>query len=956
MDYLWPNLTPKSLSNNLYKTVHAARRTLEPDLSAGSDSQFIRTQDQQIILCAPGVLRIDVEIFERQAADAMKHGDPAACEAALALYEGDLLAEYPYEGWAAARREHLRSTHQSLLLKCGKLYMEAGQYERSICLLKDLIACDPSNEEAFRQLMLLYELNGDRHEATRVYERCRKALRVESDAEPGPETVKLYRQIASGCFPHPAQTGTQENATTRRPGGRYTNLTLTNLPQRVTSFIGREQEIAEVKRLLSTSRLLTLTGTGGMGKTRLALRVASESVGTFADGVWLVELASLTDERLVPRALALVLGVREEPGRTLTSALGDYLRARHMLLVLDNGEHLVEACAALVEQLLSVSPKLHILVTSRERLNVPGEAVWQVAALSLPDSGQAVTVEDAASFEAVRLFLSRAALSNPRWSLTQRNVAAVARLCRKLDGIPLALEFAAARVRVLTVEQILAKLHDRFHLLSSGGRSSIPRHQTLGTTMDWSYSLLRDEERALLRRVSIFGGGWTLEAAEAVCAGGTVEKDDILDLLSHLIDKSLVTADQHGDEARYSLLETVRQYGVERLRESGEESALLERHFEWLLRLAERADAEFSRPEQGLWFRRLEAEVDNLRAALRWSIEEALDADRGLRLCGVLWRFWQAYGHIGEGRAWLDAALSLDRAAPASLRARALHGASALTSAAGDFERAQRLLEQGLALRRALADDHGTAHTLQRLGIMAYYVGDYQRAAMLEEESLTLCRKLDDQRGVGRAVDSFGIIAMDQGDYEQAAARFAESLTIHRRFDHKAGLMGTLNNLGETARHLGQLDRAEKLLKESLLIAEELGDKGWVARSMHILGKIALSRGNHQLASSFFERALRILHEIGDVVAVHALEGFACLAAVRGEAGRAFCLAEAASAQREAMKMKRPAPEQLDMEQYLGRVEPSLSHVERQHAVAAGRAMNLEQAVACALSPTHATP
>jgi predicted ATPase/DNA-binding SARP family transcriptional activator len=948
IELLWPDQGFSASVNNLYKTVHATRRALEPELVSGNDSHFILTQDQHVMLRAPHELWIDIEVFQRFASDALKHADVRACEAALSLYQGDLLAEDPYEDWINARREQLRQTYHSLLSKFSKLYKELGQYERSVSLLEELIARDVLNEQAYRQLMLLYALQGKRHEALRLFEQCRGVLRREINAEPDKTTIGVYEQIVAGHVRLLPQDNL-EKLKGERPAGQRQGITRTNLPLQVTSFVGREQEIARVKQLLKGNRLLTLTGAGGIGKTRLGLQVAADVLAQYPDGVWLVELAGLTDPQLLPRIISNTLGVRQKPGRTLLSTLDEYLRVRRMLIVFDNCEHLVETVATVIEHLLSRSPELHILATSRQALDLAGEAVWQVSALSLPSSSQPAGDTNLLEYEAVQLFVDRVSSSNPKWALTEQNEPAVARLCRRLDGIPLALELAAARVKILTVEEIVAKLDDRFDLLFSGSRTVMPRHQTLRAAIDWSYSLLQLAERTLLHRVSVFAGGWTLAAAESICAGDGIESCAVLTLLSHLIDKSLVIVEPQGAESRYRLLETIRQYAAEKVRNSEEWSRISARHLDWFLQLAEQSDLAFSSPEQGFWFRRLEVERDNLGAALQWSLQEARDADKGLRLCVALWRFWQAHGYVSEGRRWFDLALSLPDASSKSFQAKAFHGASALACMQGDFEHARAYIDQSLALQRETENRHGIAHELHRLGIIAYYVGDYHRATMLQEETLALCYELGDQCGIARAVNGLGIIALDRGDYDQAVSKFEECLAVYRQLGHVLGVMGTLNNLGETARRQSDIDRAETLLQESLKLAKELGDKGWIARAMHILGNIAMDRGDYKLAGQMFKNALVILREIEDVIIMYVLEGLACMAAAQGEAARALRLAEAATVQREATRLSRAPADQCALDRCLREARRIMSLEETERALAEGRAMTIEQAIAYAL-------
>lgn len=947
IELLWPEQSAGAAANSLYKALHAARRSLEPQPQSGAVSNFILAQDDQIILTAPQELLVDAEEFEGRAAAAFREQSAPALQAALELYQGDLLPEDLYEEWAAARREHLRSTYQRLLLTLGRMYGEQGRYENGLELLGRLVNLDPSNEEAHRQMMLFYASTGRRAEALRQYRRCEDALRVEMDGVPEKATAEIREQILCGRIT--AREGGGEGRAKRESVAAPTPEALTNLPSAMTSFIRREQEITEVQTLLGKSRLLTVTGSGGIGKTRLALAVAANVLDEYRDGVWFVDLSPTFEPALVSHTITSALGIREDVRRKHVAALRDFLRPRQVLLVLDNCEHLIEACALLVDELMRACPRLRILATSREALAVSGESLWSLSTMSLPELSSPVSVSRLMECEAVQLFVERAELSNPRWRLTEQNGLAVAKLCRRLNGIPLAIELAASRMKVLAVEQILSKLDNSFNLLASSGRAVVPRHQTLGAAIDWSCELLQPDERLLWGRLSVFASGWTLPAAEAVSDSDDIPADAVLDLLTRLVDKSLVVVEQHGGEVRYRMLETIRQYGVEKLRRLDEEFPVSERHFNWCLQLAEKSDCEFSRTDQRHWFERLEAEHDNLRAALRWSIHEAHDADKSLRLCGALWHFWQAHGYASEGRLWFEAALALEGPASDSIRAKAVHGASALASIQGDLERSLKFLEESLALRRKLGDKGGTAHALQRFGIMAYYVGDYARAAALQDESLSLCLELGDESGCARAFNGLGILALDQGNYEQATAWFDRCLTSYQKLGHKLGVVATLNNLGETAQKQGDFGRSQTLLEESLEMARELGDKGWTARALHLLGSLANSRGQYGRAFEFYSSALVDFREMADASVVFVFEGLSCTAAAQGDAVRALRLVGAASARREMTRMKRPPADQFVLDRYLDEAKRCSTDEELAQAFAAGHAMTLDEAIKYAL-------
>lgn len=665
-----------------------------------------------------------------------------------------------------------------------------------------------------------------------------------------------------------------------------------NLPVQLTSFIGLEREIVQVKHVLATTRLLTLTGAGGCGKTRLALQVAAEMLEDFAEGVWLVELATLSDPTLVPQAVASALNVREQPGRPLQATLADYLSSRELLLVLDNCEHLVAHCARLAETLLRACPHLRILATSREALGIAGETIRPVPSLSVPDPRHHPTVETLRRSEATRLFIERAIAVLPTFSPTGGNAENVTQVCQRLDGIPLAIELAAARVKVLTVEQIAARVDDRFRLLTGGSRTALPRHQTLRATMDWSYDLLSEAERVLLRRLSVFAGGFTLEAVEAVCTGAGVEASEVLDLLTHLVDKSLVVMEERGGTSRYRLLDTVRQYSRDKLLASGEAPMMRGRHQDWYLQLAERAEPQLQGPDQRLWLDLLEMEHDNLRTALDWSKAEEDGSETGLRLAGVLWWFWFVRGYLSEGRERLEGALSSHAASP-SVRGKALAGAGALAGRQGDYRRATALCEESLALCRKLGDQHGIAFALNALGFVARQQGDYERAAALCGESLILYREQGDRWGAALVLFIMGESTLFQGDHRRAQTLLEESLVLYRDLGDKWGVAFVQNSLGLVSRQQGDYERAAELCEGSLSLFRELDDKWGIASVLRTLGLVAHARRNYKEAASLYDEGLALFRELGDKWSIaSSLRSLGLVAHHQGDFERATALCE----------------------------------------------------------------
>jgi predicted ATPase/class 3 adenylate cyclase len=673
-----------------------------------------------------------------------------------------------------------------------------------------------------------------------------------------------------------------------------------NLPRQLTTFVGRERVMEDAKRRLTATRLLTLTGPGGSGKTRLSVEIATTLVDDYPDGVWLLEFAPLTDPAHVPQALATALGAREEAGRPLLSTLVEYLRHRWALLIFDNCEHLIEACASLAEPLLRSCPAVKILASSREALGVTGEVALRVPPLSMPDASDTLSPDELGAFEAIRLFVERAAAVKPGFTLTPATAPAVVQICQRLDGIPLAIELAAARVRALTVQQITTHLDERFRLLTGGSRTALPRHQTLRGLVDWSHGLLSETERRLLRRVSVFVGGWTLDAAAAVCAGDGVDHLDILDLLGRLVDKSLCVADDQDPDPRYRLLETIRQYGLERLGESTDGETVRRRHRDFYLGFAEHAEGGLQGADQVAWLHRLEAEHDNLRAALRWSIDRD-ELEPALRLGSALWPFWDARWYVREGRQWLDELLARTRArapstsTPVSRRALAkvLDGASYLRSRSSELARAGELQAEGLAVWREVGDPRGIARALDRLGDITRDLGDRARGKALLTESLALFRELGDRRGTAHVLNNLGEIAALEDDVATARSLFGECVSLFESIEDHRGLCHALDNLGRVLTAEGDATHAEVLYARSLRLAEELGDNHAIAATLRSLGGVAHERGDHAQARACYEDSIARFGEMRDrYCQAKSLVGLALTSHAMGDHARARALGD----------------------------------------------------------------
>ncbi len=664
-----------------------------------------------------------------------------------------------------------------------------------------------------------------------------------------------------------------------------------NLPRQLTTFIGREREIAEVTRLLAEAHLLTVTGTGGNGKTRLSLEVAAGLLDEYPGGVWLLELASGADPVLVPQILATTVGLREQAGRPLLSTLIDHLRPKRALLLFDNCEHLIDACAQLADALLHACPQVKIMASSRELLGLTGEVAFRIPPLSMPDPRRPPSLEGFTEYEAIRLFVDRAAAVTPGFMLTEDNVAAVAQICQRLDGIPLAIELAAARVRSLSVHHITAHLDERFRLLTGGSRTAMARHQTLRGLIDWSYGLLSDAERTVFRRLSVFVGGWTLAAGEAVCAGHGVDRAEVVDLLARLVDKSLVLMDDQGREVRYRLLETIRQYGLDKLAETTEAEVVRDRHRDFYVGFAEAAEEQLLGREQVAALKRLEVDHDNLRTALRWSLARG-ETEIALRLGSALWLFWDTHGYVREGLEWVDDllaradALSAYAITPGTQRARAklLAGAGRLRARWSEYAKACELDAQALAICRELGDQRGMAEALNNIGVGMRYLGNRARSQAAAEESLVLFRGVSDKRGIAHALNNLAELARIDGDLTRARARFEESVPLFEAAEDGRGLSYALDNLGGILTSQGDYTRAETLYGRSLQLAEELGDKHAIATALRSLGGVAHHRRDYARARRFYEDSVTRFREMNDGVCLaKSLSGFAVASHEMGE-------------------------------------------------------------------------
>jgi predicted ATPase/DNA-binding SARP family transcriptional activator len=855
----------------------------------------------------------------------------SAPQSAVALYRGELLADL-YDDWILPEREHYRELYLNALLQLTQAARAASEYERAIEYAHKALAADPANERAHQHLMFCNLALGDRRAALKQYDTCVRALQTELAVEPARETTALYQWI---------KQARSERASLAAQ--------ITNLPIPLSSFIGRKKEVTQLKERITVTRLLTLSGAGGSGKTRLAIQVATDLIDQLQDGVWWVDLAPLMDEALVPHAVAQALGVREAPNQTLTETLTTFLRHKQLLLVLDNCEHLLAACAQLADDLLSHCANLRILATSREALGITGEMVYHVPTLSLPQPQRLTLTDLLLGYEGICLFVERACAVKSDFALTEQNAAAVLHICQRLDGLPLALELAAARTKMLTAEQIAERLNDRFNLLTQGSRTVLPRQQTLYATIDWSYDLLPDEARLLFRRLSVFAGGFTLEAAEGVCAEEPLAPRTLFDLLARLVDRSLVKVERQGEYALYGMLETIREYAREKLDGSGETERVRQHHRDFFIAFAEQAARRVNSGEQMEWLDRLEIEHDNVRAAWDCAIES--DAELGLRLAWALLGFWIVRGNPSEGREWL--AKLVERTKPwgrTAKRAHVLGLAGRLAYSQSDFAAARPLLEEALPIARLSGDKLIIAFVLLWLGRTAHRQGDVRAAQSFTEESLMMYQGLQNQRGIAQAMLHLAGLVADQGHYAEAEERCIRSLATFQALGDKFMAGHVCNWLGEMARLQGDYARAGKSYEQSIEIFQEQHSRVYLATPLFNLGWVSLRGGDDRKARTLFEESLKLYSEYGDKNGMaDNLLGLASVLGMIGRPEQAAQLFGAAESLRESIGGCIEPSDQKEFDHYAAAVRAQLDEAAFAKAWAEGRAMTLEQVIEHAL-------
>jgi predicted ATPase/DNA-binding SARP family transcriptional activator len=876
---LWPDRDAASATNNLHQALYVARRAL-----AGAPGAPCSLRDDVVLLSEGPTPWLDTEAFEVACRRAHQTRELLDYRVAVELYRGELLPEDRFEDWTEGPREALRERHLGLLMEYAEALSAQGEHAQAMDVAGAVTAADPFHEGAQRTLMTALAASGRRYEALAVFDRLREALTEEYAADPEPATRRLYRDLLTGGGAEPDTP----------PAAARESLRLEQ-----TSFVGRRRELAEIGQALGRTRLLTLTGPGGAGKTRLAYEAAARLVDSYPDGVHVVELASLSRPELVAQTVASVLDVPLPETGTAEVALARQLAERRLLLVLDNCEHLLDACARLVAAVLRTCPDVVVLATSREPLRVGGEVTWRTPSLALPDLHALPPLDRLAELESVRLFVERARDAAPGFTLDETTAPAVAEICVRLDGMPLALELAAARTSALAPAQIAARLDDALGVLGRGSRAAVTRQQTLHATLAWSHDLLSEDERVLFRRLAVFAGSMSLEAVEHVGGGDGL---DVVDLLSRLVDKSLVQADHAEGTARYRLLETIRQFADQRLRDAGERAAGVRAHRHWYLALAAAHDPERAVGVLNDTPQALDVEHDNLRAALASGLAD--DPADALQLAVSLWRFWLARGHFAEGSRWLEATLT---ASPqrTPLRARALLAGAAMHVRRGDpTARVADLAGEAAAIMREVADEPALAHALHLTGLLTWVEdGDWRDAVQQIEEGRALASKVGAAGVVASATHMLGVIALLRGDSDGAATHlsdaldlldrlpsdlpplfsvmtpgwfweigpdgqprmpFTETVLVYRRVGADQAAAYNLSNLAYAARLGGDAMRARKLVEQSVSDFHRQGDLHGEGLALCHLANLHRSAGELSEAGELLERSLEIRRGLGD--------------------------------------------------------------------------------------------
>jgi predicted ATPase/DNA-binding SARP family transcriptional activator len=964
-ELLWPDLPAATaltyLRHVLAKLKEAIPHTLpkmvgRPQAAALAEPPFLLITRETVAFHAESKYWLDVAAFSAllEASATHAHRHPETCRScarrraeAAGLYRGDFLEQIVlgdsavFEEWAAIKRERFRQQTLDALAQLTAFSVRRGAYQHAQYTAWRRMELDPWEDAAAQQLMHVLWQAGQRAAALQHYARYRQTLENELDVEPSAETTALFERIRAAEMPPPPRDAPAPSAHT--------------LPAQTTRFIGREAEQAQLADLLQESiyRLITLSGAGGIGKTRLALQVVADLQDDFADGVCFVALASITDPALVIPAIAQAFSVQESPAQPLIDNLKLHLRAKQILLVLDNVEQ-VSAAGPDIVALLRAAPQLTVLVTSREVLRLSGEYEFVVPPLALPDIQHALTLPTLSQSDALRLFVARAQEVQPDFAISEATAQDIAAICHRLDGLPLAIELAAARIRLLSPRALLQRLANPLTLLTGGARDLPARQQTLRATIDWSYQLLPPSEQQLLARLAVFAGGWTLEAAEAICAADDILPFAILDGIQALVVKSLVhkqAATLPGIEAMLSfgMLETIRDYALERLDASDQAEELRRRHASYYLALVETAEPELEGAGEIHWARRLEAEYSNIRAALAWSCAAPSNVELSLRFIGALYAFWLRLGYLQEARAWAEQAVAQPNG-PLLARSKAILVLAQIAGQLDEYTLVTRLYEQNLEIFRALGDRVGVARVLLNQGRTARIQGNYGQATRLEQASRTLFAEVGDRAGVAIALRSLGEIAFDQGALREATAHFQEAKWIAEEIGFAGRIAWTTMDLGRCAHAAGEHGQAARLLEASLLQFQALSHQTGLQQALEWQGRVAQAQGEYERAVRLYRESLQLSQAIGSRWEIaNVLTGLAGTLGCSGQALRAARLFGAVEALRAAVGIPLPPVARPEYERDVAVVQAQIDAETWAAAWAAGRRMTLDQVIAEAL-------
>ncbi|MFZ1461879.1 MAG: tetratricopeptide repeat protein [Ignavibacteria bacterium] len=635
-----------------------------------------------------------------------------------------------------------------------------------------------------------------------------------------------------------------------------------NLPVQLTNFIGRETDISEIKKTLTNSRLITLLGPGGTGKTRLSMQIAADMIDEYSNGVFIAEIAQVSEPSLIIQTVMNSLGVNEVKGQSQDLTLSEFLKEKEMIIIMDNCEHLIKECAEIAEKLLLKCRKLKIIATSREALNCSGERTYKVPPLSLPDQNLKNSPEKLTQYEAVRLFIERALVINQEFRVTNENAPALANICYQLDGIPLAIELAAARINVLSLDGINERLRDRFKLLTGGKRTALPRQQTLRALIDWSYDLLSEKEKILWQRLTIFSGGWTFEASEKVCSDEILEEYEILDLLGNLIDKSLVKVTETDNVFRYTILETIKKYGNEKLTESGKRDELQEKYFNYFFELAKDSETGLTGNEQKEWINKMALENENIRECLNWSLK--YNPESSLKMSVALGKFWELRSHFTEALESLRKRIDISESAELIWKAKAIYWTGFFYIHQGKYAESKKYLNQCLVIFNETNNKEGEALTMISLATIGLFETDYESLFSYSEKSLSLSKEINNRSYIARNKQNTALGLMQQGKYEDARSMFQESITVYRELNDHAQLAKIIGNIGALEYLLSNFDKARSAFEESLQIRLELGDRQGIAIALCNLGSVAYMVKDFDESQRWLEESLEITEEIGD--------------------------------------------------------------------------------------------